>query len=683
MLSGTGKLKLAKQIRQLRQKIKSETIKGIEKLQLAKEIKSIRAQIIGGAAKFISRLDELINGKFDNLEPTKFIAIVREISQEFNEFESLKQPVVNYVEKDSWSKKQAVVSAINASREIDGLCAVFLDAFSDTKKAQLHQAKALKHKLINAKNELEKYQIWRDIVALQTELSHYKDNRLSNLAESIDLNSLKQAYIPPADLDERQRLHWLEQGRAFINDVTNHNKIQSIAEINDQIHKVLKSNVAVNEKLSTLENEYISPLAEQARNVIEQIKKNGQNDILMSEFDMLRSAIESAYNTQIDPFLLTLIQELDNTEKDQIRSYQEHKRNLGSELMSDIYEALLSRSTISQEDAELWASTQEITNSAIARMRKSGYPELEVRRDMATYYRLVNGRLNTVHIMTTGSHRASAIINSATINIDHNFDRLTLFHEMSHLLEADESIKLANQRFIKNRASGSPQKLRELTNNLSYQNDEIAIPDSFYSPYVGKIYKSGATEVASMGIQQFCSLENMYALYDSDKEMFMLMIGMMTEVNDTLIQRQKKQLLRQLTDAKFISTMKKAVKDISWQEGHRMPTDQAWKQALTGKGKIDTFNKKWGWKRTLGSCEIVPAKTEKQGKQIYAVLVNDKDGKEIQRHFFKIQFQAEIFVYLYELSIREIKPSQQDIFFLANSNRAPDWYQTGTDLPLI
>ncbi|MCC8380456.1 hypothetical protein [Xenorhabdus sp. PB30.3] len=575
------------------------------------------------------------------------------------------------LQKDTWPKKKIVISAINASNEIDGLCAVFLDAFNDVKNAQLYQAKALKQKLINAKDELEKYQIWRDIVFLQIELSRYKDNRLYNFAEQgINLNSLKQAYIPPVNLDELQYLHWLEQGKLFINDVISPNKAQLISELDDQIHNIFRCNPIVNEKLTTLENECIFPLAEQAREIIGQIRENGKNDALMSEFEVTRSAIESAYQIQIDPFLLTSMQELDDVAKKQILAHQKQKKVLGTELMSDIYEALLSRSIISQEDAELWANSQEITPSAIARMRKSVYPEFEVRRDMATYYQLVNGRLDTVRIVTTGSQRAGAIINSATIDIDNDFDRLTLFHEMSHLLETDESIKLTNQLFIKNRASSSPQRLSELTNNSSYQNDEIAIPDRFYSPYVGKIYESGATEVASMGMQQFCSLEKMYALYDSDKNMFTLMIGMMTGINDILIQRQKKQFSRQLADTAFISAMKKIVKDLPWQRE-------------TCKEVVDTFNNEWGWKQTLGNCELVPAVTIKQHRQIFSVQVHEEDGKQVQQHFFKTKLQAEIFVYLHELNIREIKLSQQDIFFLACHNRAPDWYQINTYLPLI
>ncbi|EHU8077716.1 TPA: hypothetical protein ACMDRZ_003072 [Vibrio cholerae] len=99
MLSGVEKLRLAKEIRQLRKQIKGTSLKGVEKLSIAKQIKQIRSQIVGSVAKLSSRLEELINGKFDHFEPMKFITIVREISEESGEFESVKQPVVNYVEK--------------------------------------------------------------------------------------------------------------------------------------------------------------------------------------------------------------------------------------------------------------------------------------------------------------------------------------------------------------------------------------------------------------------------------------------------------------------------------------------------------------------------------------------------------------------------------------------------------
>ncbi|AUW07531.1 hypothetical protein [Vibrio campbellii] len=585
--------------------------------------------------------------------------------------------------KDSQPKKKAVISAIQASSEIDGLSAVFLAAFGEMISAQTHQAKALKQKLIDTEDDLEKFQVWRDIVSLQVELSRYNDNRLELISEQgADLNSLRQAYIVPDDLDERQRQFWQQHGEQFLSKVIEPKKAQLLKDVAHNINELLRSNPDINKKIERLENEYISPLAEKARGVIGQIHEQGQSEALMSEFEMIRSAIESAHRTQIDPVLMASSEELDQTARLQLQALQDQKKRIGTELMSSVYDSLLAHSSVSQEEADLWATHQEISASAIARMRKSGYPESEVRRDMATYYRLLNGRLDNVRLVTTGSKRASAIINTATIDIDHDFDRRTLFHEMSHLLEADESVKLANQRFIQKRASGSPQRLSELTNNRSYKSDEIAIPDNFYSPYVGKVYESGATEVASMGIQQFSSLESMYALYDSDEEMFTLMVGMMTGVNDTLIQRQKKQLEKQVHGTSFANAVKKVIATLSWQDGHRMASDEAWQQALTGKGKTNAHNKKWGWTRTLGTCQLFPAKAPRQRKQIYGVTV--MSGKQDQtRHFFRERVQAEIFMYLHELSARGIKPLPQSAFYLACNNQAPDWYQSDTELPLI
>jgi len=585
--------------------------------------------------------------------------------------------------KDSQPKKKAVISAIQASSEIDGLSAVFLAAFGEMISAQTHQAKALKQKLIDTEDDLEKFQVWRDIVSLQVELSRYNDNRLELISEQgADLNSVRQAYIVPDDLDERQRQFWQQHGEQFLSKVIESEKAQLLKDVAHNINELLRSNPDINKKIERLENEYISPLAEKARGVIGQIHEQGQSEALMSEFEMIRSAIESAHRTQIDPVLMASSEELDQTARLQLQALQDQKKRIGTELMSSVYDSLLAHSSVSQEEADLWATHQEISASAIARMRKSGYPESEVRRDMATYYRLLNGRLDNVRLVTTGSKRASAIINTATIDIDHDFDRRTLFHEMSHLLEADESVKLANQRFIQKRASGSPQRLSELTNNRSYKSDEIAIPDNFYSPYVGKVYESGATEVASMGIQQFSSLESMYALYDSDEEMFTLMVGMMTGVNDTLIQRQKKQLEKQVHGTSFANAVKKVIATLSWQDGHRMASDEAWQQALTGKGKTNAHNKKWGWTRTLGTCQLFPAKAPRQRKQIYGVTV--MSGKQDQtRHFFRERVQAEIFMYLHELSARGIKPLPQSAFYLACNNQAPDWYQSDTELPLI
>lgn len=100
MLTGVQKLKLAKQLKTLRADIKSPAMKGIAKIKLAKEIKNIRSQIKGTINNVVSRLEQLMNGKFNDLEPKEFIELVTDIERETGEFELLKQPVIKYVEKN-------------------------------------------------------------------------------------------------------------------------------------------------------------------------------------------------------------------------------------------------------------------------------------------------------------------------------------------------------------------------------------------------------------------------------------------------------------------------------------------------------------------------------------------------------------------------------------------------------
>ena len=579
--------------------------------------------------------------------------------------------------------KQAVISRINASANIDTLSAAFMSAFGDSFAEQSHMAIALKKKLINTDDDLEKYQVWREIEALHNELLQYNDNRVEKLASdtNVDLDSFLKAYIMPGTLPSQQLESWKERGKTLIDSSIDSGKLQQLSAIDKEINALLRSDPSVSEKLERLESEFITPLATEARKVIDKIKTNGKSDSLLSEFHVISEAIESAHKVHIDPVLMSLSSEISENSQTKLRVLQEQKRSIGLTLMSDAYDSILEQSSVSTEDAEMWAKAQEVAPSAISRMQKSGYTEAALRRDMATYYRLLNGRLDKVRIVTTGSQRASAIINTATIDIDNNFDSRTLFHEMSHLLEIDESVKLTNQHFIQKRASGSPQSLRALTNNSAYKSDEIAVPDSFFSPYVGKIYQSGATEVSAMGIQQFSSIENMYALFDSDREMFTMKVGMMSGVDETLINRQKGQLEKLVKGADFAKKVKSVISKLSWQDGHRLASDEAWESALLRRDKWGAQVRKWHWKKILGNCELFPAKAPKIRKQYYGVKVTTE--KEQSTHFFRDRLQAEIFIYLHELSARNIKHLYQDAFYLACNDIAPSWYQPGANLPII
>ena len=96
---------------------------------------------------------------------------------------------------------------------------------------------------------------------------------------------------------------------------------------------------------------------------------------------------------------------------------------------------------------------------------------------------------------------------SKTINIGGKRGKAlltTMLHEVGHFIEiVTPGARKASMDFIKSQATGGPQPLSELTGVAAYGEDEIAYPDKFISPYVGRLYPgpNPGTEVVSMGLQ--------------------------------------------------------------------------------------------------------------------------------------------------------------------------------------
>ena len=64
------------------------------------------------------------------------------------------------------------------------------------------------------------------------------------------------------------------------------------------------------------------------------------------------------------------------------------------------------------------------------------------------------------------------------------------------------------------RATGEPEKLSKLTGDKNYKDSEVAYPDKFIDPYVGKVYgQVPITEVLTMGFQHFESATSLNQLY--------------------------------------------------------------------------------------------------------------------------------------------------------------------------
>ena len=97
-----------------------------------------------------------------------------------------------------------------------------------------------------------------------------------------------------------------------------------------------------------------------------------------------------------------------------------------------------------------------------------------------------------------------------------------LWHELGHHLEyEDDRIKEAATAWRSRRAtSTTPEPL-----GGPYDKDEMALPGRYLSPYVGKVYKHGSTEVCSMGLERFVSAEAMLEFWKQDKSHFQFIWG--------------------------------------------------------------------------------------------------------------------------------------------------------------
>lgn len=193
--------------------------------------------------------------------------------------------------------------------------------------------------------------------------------------------------------------------------------------------------------------------------------------------------------------------------------------------------SVLAASPVSEEEATSWAKAQVIDDKAAAKLRRLKYPKEQVIRDMAEFYRLTGGKASAVRISVAGGRRASAE-NVTTrrdekiINLGSHFNKTVLFHELAHHLENDPIAKAAANGFlVKRRESKTVYRLSQLTGQRGYGPREVAYKDEFLSPYIGKVYPDGVTEVFSMGVQYLSNPKDAAMLAAQDPEMFALISG--------------------------------------------------------------------------------------------------------------------------------------------------------------
>lgn len=105
---------------------------------------------------------------------------------------------------------------------------------------------------------------------------------------------------------------------------------------------------------------------------------------------------------------------------------------------------------------------------------------------------------------------------------------VVVWHELGHYAEDRYSGVGISNEWIAGRAEGEMERLSVLTGNQGYRPDEVAYPDKFLDPYVGKVYSDfQGTEVVSMGTQQFADDELLTDFLLNHLEHADLILGMM------------------------------------------------------------------------------------------------------------------------------------------------------------
>ena len=191
---------------------------------------------------------------------------------------------------------------------------------------------------------------------------------------------------------------------------------------------------------------------------------------------------------------------------------------------------LLNKSPIDQFTAESWANQQTITKTASVKLKKIGYPVEKVRADIAEFYRLTHGRLAGIIIDSKGDRRANAADiegeRTGIVYLGSAFDKRVLWHEMGHHIENDAAAIEAATGFVHARRTSTKAKsLASLTGNNRFNKDEVAYEDNWFSPYIGKVYPQGNTEVFSMGLESFSDGHMLTTRITQDPEMFALILG--------------------------------------------------------------------------------------------------------------------------------------------------------------
>jgi len=121
--------------------------------------------------------------------------------------------------------------------------------------------------------------------------------------------------------------------------------------------------------------------------------------------------------------------------------------------------------------------------------------------------------------------RASYNGSSRTVKVTNTDKASITLHEMGHHLEKNNPmVGKAARRFLSKRTSSETAK-----SDRFYNKSEKFKKDNFIDSYMGRIYKSGSTEIISMGLEMF--YDNPLKLAKKDPEYFNFIFALMRGVD--------------------------------------------------------------------------------------------------------------------------------------------------------
>ena len=163
-------------------------------------------------------------------------------------------------------------------------------------------------------------------------------------------------------------------------------------------------------------------------------------------------------------------------------------------------------------------------------MKSASKNEAETREHLTEFIQLTNGKsAGAFKKIKVDSARPNADIEKGAINLGRSETpdarKEALFHEFGHIFEMNSSLYKSTTKWLDQRVTGPAQPMNKLAKFSGYGDDEVARPDHFIDPYVGKVYPGGVTEVLAMGLERMISPKAMLQFYQSDPEHFLLTVG--------------------------------------------------------------------------------------------------------------------------------------------------------------